>query len=668
MAVETAPAQLSPQQLAALEASLNQGSANRRAGTQYPAAPIPAPVSAPVPKTPIQIPPDNGLLRQSPVPNNIPANLPAGLPNRSGATPVGTKQYSPIDLPNPQIPLGNRLSETGKGLGTALDKAGNVAAVASVALTVGSNIANAAKNGDANSIAKAAISTAAGALLLTPNPYATAAGIALSLLGEPIANLVFPSKNNVKASISNLPLQGGQDPNRTYIPVLNGIVRYADNGALFATYVNLEREERKGVILGLQIEGSNNNLFLNIVTSYGTFQDFLSSSGGINRPLDGSGVAITLRPKDGLPLDGANGYQPLVTNDGRPSAPPFDFDPAAIGDALKGLSDKLDGLSDQNKGLADALAGLASPARANPSQSTPSAPNQAPSPAIAPPDSKAAPSPSASPSTGTGSAPRQDLQGLLPPNTVPSPPETPRDINQEKIKEKIKDLEKADQKATPQTQPSPDRFKDPKDCNFSCENLAKCFTDLKVNIFDGCDPKDGKAKTKEITIQVLPKDKAKTAASFQELLDIRSRECSLNERVLTVPEYWQTRVGQKSQAAIVYREFKNDKFTDTYYTLHIPHYNGNKNSKPSLTQYSKGEASAIYVCKDNSKLTIYASTEAEAKRLINQLEKYIDPKMRGDIVKFGTRTGIKKTTVKPIRLDFYSTGQLTLTPDWSIAL
>ena len=333
--------------------------------------------------------------------------------------------------------------------------------------------------------------------------------------------------------------------------------------------------------------------------------------------------------------------------------------------------DKLDGLSDQNKGLADALAGLASPARANPSQSTPSAPNQAPSPAIAPPDSKAAPSPSASPSTGTGSAPRRDLQGLLPPNTVPKTPETPRDINQEKIKEKIKDLEKADQKATPQTQPSPDRFKDPKDCNFSCENLAKCFTDLKVKIFDGCNPENGVAKTKEITVQVLPKDKAKTAASFAELLEIRSRECSLGDKVVTMPEYWVTRTGQRPQAIILYRGFENGKFTDSYSQLQIPHYNGGKKAKPSLPSYQKGEHMAIYTCLDGSAMQVYASTDAEALRLINALEKYINPRMRmrdKKAIKTGKRNIDVKTLFKPIRLDFSSTGQAKVSPDWSIPL
>ena len=53
----------------------------------------------------------------------------------------------------------------------------------------------------------------------------------------------------------------------------------------------------------------------------------------------------------------------------------------------------------------------------------------------------------------------------------------------------------------------------------------------------------GTAKTKEITIQALPKDVDKTKATFKELLDIRSRECSLADRVLAVPDYWQIRVG-----------------------------------------------------------------------------------------------------------------------------
>jgi len=134
-----------------------------------------------------------------------------------------------------------------------------------------------------------------------------------------------------------------------------------------------------------------------------------------------------------------------------------------------------------------------------------------------------------------------------------------------------------------------DRFKPSSDCKFSCENLAACFVDLEVDVFDGCDETTGKAKTKKITIQVLPKDKVKTSASFKELLDIRGRECSLLGTVVTIPDYWQTRVNQRPQAVVVYREFLNGKFTDTYYSQSIPHYNKPKGVKPSLTQWSKGE-------------------------------------------------------------------------------
>ncbi|TYQ29431.1 hypothetical protein PseudUWO311_00605 [Pseudanabaena sp. UWO311] len=647
---------LTADQLRQLERQLNQGA---------------------VPFSPPTVPSDNGLLRQPPnIPNTAPTasqaqRLIEDLNKRTAPTPTTAPTPStpipPINTP-PSASLGQRVNTAltspisfpaADKVNNVLNKAGNAAAVASVALSVGGSLANAVRNPNANALAQSAVTTAAGALLLAPNPYAKAAGLALSVLGSPIVNLVFPSKENVAPSRSALPFSGGQ------------------NDTLYRLYISYTV-----IATGARVPSFPFNSIQGGIRGAESFTNINESSGIIVYGKDGQ-VSFSANSSfyrdftldrvervDGLPDPDKINYVPLVINDGRSTAPPFDFDPSAIGDALKKLEDlknSVNGLSDDNVEILNQLRNLANPSTSNPLQSAPVAPNSAPLPSIAPPDSKA-------PKKDDDKESLADKLKKLAPNSTPSAASAPlAKAGSSNLVDQVNQIKKAneehalkDTKNTTQNQQ--DRFRDPKDCQFSCENLAKCFTDLKVQIFDGCNPENGTAKTKEITIQVLPKDKAKTEASFKELLDIRSRECSLNDRVLSVPEYWQVRVGQKPQAAIVYREFKDGKFTNSCWTLHIPHYTGNKNSKPNLSQYSKGESSAIYVCKDNSQLQVYASTEAEAKRLINQLEKYIDPKFRGDIVKYGTRKGIKKTTVRPVRLDYYSTGQLSLSPDWSIAL
>ncbi|NMF60166.1 hypothetical protein [Pseudanabaena yagii] len=643
-----------PAEIAALNKALNSPSYNRYSGTQYPATPT----QQPDPKTPSQtkstpIPADNGLLRQPP------KTSPQDLENAFNAPSAsrGAAKY-PNPAPKQSTPTPARYGEK---IGNGINNLGKAAAIAQAAATIGGDLANFAKTKSPEAAAEAAVDALSLGLLAAPNPYAKAGGLFLSLLGKPLMGLFFGSKNNI-ASSSAAPFSGGQSAGVQYR--VGFVVFYSDappryhppEGALGSETPPTEQQIREqGALVTGPIAGS--------VTLRGTGQILDLYIDGVRWTqiynFGANPVAQIYRVfrNDGQP-EGNPEYKPIVNNDG--SAPNPSFDPNAIGDAigrLEDLKNSVNGISQQNGDILDALKGLLNK-NANPSLAPqPVAPNFTPQPAIAPPNTQI----KSSPSPSSGSAPS--------PNFTPQTPKTgsPDDVVS-KLKEQIKQAEQAAQDAAKVVeQTTKDRFKQT-DCQFSCENLAKCFVDLTVDIFDGCNETNGTAKTKQITIQVLPKDKEKTKASFKELLEIRSRECSLNDKVLTVPEYWQVRVGQRPQAVVLYREFVNGKFTDTYYQHSIPHYNGAKGVKPNLSQFNKGEHSAIYVCKDNSKVQVYASTEAEAKRIVNEFEKLINPRLRGDIVHTGTRKGIKKTTIKPIRLDFFSTGQTKLSPDWSIAL
>lgn len=676
--MDTALNSLSPEQIRALERAVNGGA---------------------VPYNPPSVPSGNGLLRQSTsdalaqsantkVPNAAPSlaqaqRLIEDLNNRK-IPPTSTAPTPNTPIP-PLTKVNNALTTGGNAIqrtlntpiafpaadkvNNALNKAGGAVAAASVAINVGGSIANAIRRPDANSLAQSAVSTASGALLLAPNPYAKAAGLALSVIGAPIVNLVFPSSNNVipsRASVSpsdlaNLQQSVGYVFTITSLDVRTGnSIQWGERGVDGAISGIETFDDHPTLGSGITITGSTGSVTVNGNSSF--YRGFQIAS---------------VRRVDGQPINQiSNPYQPLVNNDGRDNNPlnlPFDFDPNAIGDAIKrleDLKDSVNGLSDQNLEILDQLKNLANTPNANPIQNVTIPPNAIPKPPIKPNEPKlGTPQSSSNETTKLPDNSKIMVTGVNvgKENDVSTPSVIDR------LKEQMKQAQNATQtQAKPQTQTQQDRFKDPKDCQFSCENLAKCFVDLKVKIFDGCNPDTGVAKTKEITIQVLPKDKAKTEASFKELLDMRSRECDPSDRVQTTPEYWATRRGQIPQAIILYKTTtKGENGQPSYYQLQIPHYNGGKNGKPSLPTYQKGEHMAIYECIDGSQMQVYASSDAEALRVINACEKYINPRMRmkdKKNIKTGKRGGMEKVTVKPIRLDFSSTGQARKSAEWSMPL
>ena len=619
---------------------------------------------------------NGGMNRVAPnVPTAIPRVLPLGLPENGQPkqnapipqaqpvtpSPVSSRPSNPVAQPNVPPSLGQRLGSAANNASNGLNRVGGaVAGVAAVAQTAGA-VGNAIRNPNQNNLVNTGLDLASN-LVLLPNPYAKAAGL-LAIGAKLLYNVFRPPENltNALATPSSQPFTGGQSPVQYYI---NFSVVQPSTGR---TYTESENQ------LGIFGPVSLLTIQMIPINAGGAPYATILARGfdSVGAPFNLSRVISNLFPDisvtvlylnlvraDGQSDESSTGDQVPSQNQDGYSKPDFDK-------AFDDLKDRFSGVDSNLDSIKDLLANLKQNQlpRAN-NGVTPIAPNRVPKPLPKPkltPDAEKISNPVSTPKRDNVpqglKAPQPSATPTSQPNKAPQPSTAPSTALRN----------------NPSTSPktNPDRFKDPKDCKFSCSALADCFGDLTVKIFDGCDPKTGLAKTKDLTIQVLPKDKAKTSANFKELLDIRSRECILNDKndkVLTIPEYWQLRVNQVPQAVILYREFLDNKFTDTYYSSHIPHYTGSKNSKPRLTQYNKGEHSAIYVCKDNSKLVVYGESEQEAKRIINEMERYINPRLRGNIVKLGTRKGIKETTVKPIRIDFFSTGQTKLTPDWSIPL
>lgn len=140
-----------------------------------------------------------------------------------------------------------------------------------------------------------------------------------------------------------------------------------------------------------------------------------------------------------------------------------------------------------------------------------------------------------------------------------------------------------------------------------------------------------------------------------------------DDKIVSYPEGWEMRKGKNiPQLAIIFRDTNKNSISGNY-TVHIPHYNGDK--KPKLPTYNKGDYWARWILKDNSQMLVNGKTEAEALRVVNILEKQVDTKFRTDKVpwlKVGhyTTGTIKQIKVAPIRADYYPTGKENNYPKW----
>jgi hypothetical protein len=139
------------------------------------------------------------------------------------------------------------------------------------------------------------------------------------------------------------------------------------------------------------------------------------------------------------------------------------------------------------------------------------------------------------------------------------------------------------------------------------------------------------------------------------------------DNVISIPEGWEMKKGQNiPQLAIIFRDTSKNSISGNY-TLHIPHYNGDKT--PKLPTYNKGDYWARWILKDNSQMLVNGNTQAEAIRVIEIMERQVDPKYRTDKtlwLKIGqyTKGAIKKIKVAPTRADYYPKGKENSYPTW----
>jgi len=110
------------------------------------------------------------------------------------------------------------------------------------------------------------------------------------------ASGTYNSQAECQAALVPANFTGGQCAGVAYTILLNGTVTYADNGDFFVTYTDRNEGTRTGPLSNLRVWARNtgNSLFLTGTANGVPFESFLASTGGNNRPLNGSGVSITV--------------------------------------------------------------------------------------------------------------------------------------------------------------------------------------------------------------------------------------------------------------------------------------------------------------------------------------------------------------------------------------
>ena len=192
---------------------------------------------------------------------------------------------------------------------------------------------------------------------------------------------------------------------------------------------------------------------------------------------------------------------------------------------------------------------------------------------------------------------------------------------------------------------------------------------ITVKEFDKCGD-DGKPVFKTKSINVPKGSEAYITNLFEEIADTAGLSCSINV-VATFPDSWAGKVpDDRPQAVVYYREWNGSKFGDYKCHVSIPHYSKPKGFKPSLPTIKKGSFFGILKLKDNSQIYVNCESTNEAKRVVTSLRQFTGVQGKGAKAKYGEYGDgdLKKVTVKPVRLDFYSKGTANATPDWSVYL
>ncbi|MEY2859280.1 MAG: hypothetical protein RLZZ74_3593, partial [Cyanobacteriota bacterium] len=161
---------------------------------------------------------------------------------------------------------------------------------------------------------------------------------------------------------------------------------------------------------------------------------------------------------------------------------------------------------------------------------------------------------------------------------------------------------------------------------------------------------------------IRAKDSALDILNKQIVFRLGVEKNNSSDSILSFPEGWVLKPGDDiPQLAIVY---KIKELKSGYNTIHIPHYNGQRN--PKFPPLKKGIKGVILELKDNSKIIIYANNHDYGRDYISRyLLPLVEQKYRTSDFKNVVRNNVRAGTALAVRADYYSKGKSGGNiPDW----
>lgn len=141
--------------------------------------------------------------------------------------------------------------------------------------------------------------------------------------------------------------------------------------------------------------------------------------------------------------------------------------------------------------------------------------------------------------------------------------------------------------------------------------------------------------------------------------------CDPEPVVLTTPDYWQLRVGQRPQMVLTWR---GKTRRSSYWQTAIPHPREDltpENLRDRLPQeFQRGPSYCRLILPDNSRIHINAVTQPVARQVAYVLLELVEPDQRLTVVPSIGTTGRASSdeVVEPAFVDFYPHGQYNITP------
>lgn len=158
-----------------------------------------------------------------------------------------------------------------------------------------------------------------------------------------------------------------------------------------------------------------------------------------------------------------------------------------------------------------------------------------------------------------------------------------------------------------------------------------------------------------------------------------------SDTVPIIPDSWAVKVPKGRPQLMVVFKPKDDNYSkpDSKWTLSLPHFHYTRNNLKSqlekIPSYKKGKYQGIFTLTDNSKITVYAKNDREARGFIKTvvnggliIKEYIpeeipQKKVRDQDIRVSEIIGrsYQELTVTPTYAKYFSTGQKNLNPDWT---